>query len=463
MSITQPRLVRLGAARPVDAAPDRQRRERCDRLTVALLLIAVAYACVAQGAFYGDQFRRLLALVALCAVPAGWSIVHHRNTNAAVARVAVVLGAWTALTAATAGHVRDALPALGLLGAVVAVGLAARGAREAREQLVAGLLIAGAGVALTGWAGVVFRVEPLAHVDQGLWRAASTLTYANATAALLAALGLVGLARAGRRGAGAGPRLVAFVLLAGLGATMSRAGLGAFLVGLVVLVGVGGWRTVLPVTVRVGLGAAVATAGVVAVAPSQLPARPALATAAFLLGAAVASSTFRLTRRWAPVAAVLAVVCLIAAAPVVGRAAARVAPARVTASSEDRAGEWRVTMDAVRHHPLLGVGPGRLDLTWVDRQANVLHAEFTHNEFLQLAAEQGGVAVLLVVGALLLVGRALVRRREPLGEQWLRTGALAALVAFSLHSAFDFTWHVPLIPIVMAALVGAALPYGGRS
>jgi hypothetical protein len=38
-----------------------------------------------------------------------------------------------------------------------------------------------------------------------------------------------------------------------------------------------------------------------------------------------------------------------------------------------------------------------------------------------------------------------------------------ALAAFAVHSAFDFMWHVPVVPIVVAALVGAALAPGRGS
>ena len=36
-------------------------------------------------------------------------------------------------------------------------------------------------------------------------------------------------------------------------------------------------------------------------------------------------------------------------------------------------------------------------------------------------------------------------------------GVVAALSALGVHSAFDFLWHIPLIPLIGAALVGMVL------
>ena len=35
---------------------------------------------------------------------------------------------------------------------------------------------------------------------------------------------------------------------------------------------------------------------------------------------------------------------------------------------------------------------------------------------------------------------------------------MAALVAFGVHSAGDFPWRIPVLPLTLAALVGLALP-----
>ena len=114
------------------------------------------------------------------------------------------------------------LPIIAIAAVAVAVaGLAAR----ARAVLTAVVIGAGLSVAATGWAGVAWHIEPLALVSSGLWRASSTLTYANASASFLVTALFVTAATAGRLGPRPA-RLVTAALLVGLLATMSRAGRG---------------------------------------------------------------------------------------------------------------------------------------------------------------------------------------------------------------------------------------------
>ena len=60
-----------------------------------------------------------------------------------------------------------------------------KGQRRAAEQLLVGL---GAALSVAGLIGVAFRIYPLAMPHAGLWRAAGTLTYANAQGLALAIL-----------------------------------------------------------------------------------------------------------------------------------------------------------------------------------------------------------------------------------------------------------------------------------
>jgi O-antigen ligase len=190
------------------------------------------------------------------------------------------------------------------------------------------------------------------------------------------------------------------------------------------------------------LGAGIATFGVIATAPARFPSRPGLALAALAIGLGVSFAPIHHPRRWVAATAVL--LCGGIAL------ASAVSSSRLTVSSPDRADEWRTTWAVARSHPTTGVGPSHLDLAWkaADGQTYVAHA--THNEFLQLAAEQGLPALAVALATLAAIATVLVRRRQGV--------ALAVLLAFVAASAFDFVWHVALIPIVVAALVGTALP-----
>ena len=94
------------------------------------------------------------------------------------------------------------------------------------------------------------RVGSWAWLGDGVWRASSTLTYPNGAAAVLVPLALVVLARLVDTPGSLGLALAATGLLAGLGATMSRAGTLALAVGLVVLAALRGVRG----TARAALG-----------------------------------------------------------------------------------------------------------------------------------------------------------------------------------------------------------------
>jgi O-antigen ligase len=314
-------------------------------------------------------------------------------------------------------------------------------------------------VALLGWVGVAWRVDPLAMIETGLWRAASVLAYENATAALLAPLAAVALARAAARPDRVSDRLLATVLIVGVGATQSRAGVAGLAAGLLVVAFCVPLRRVLPVAVPVLAGAGIAVAGVVAVSPVSTHRGPVPAVVALAVGAAVAVVRLRWNRRTAVwVAAGAVVVGVVGTGAVVGRSASAVRDSRLSLDSQDRANEWRATAKVADHHLLTGVGPTHLAVRWVDAQGQVTEAHFAHNEYLQLAAEQGVVAPVLVVAALGVVAWALGRRVVASGRRdWLAAGALGGLGAFAVHSAFDFIWHVPVVPVVVAALCGAAL------
>jgi len=158
---------------------------------------------------------------------------------------ALALAAWAILDGALVDGT-SAGPALLLVGMVVVL-LACRRLRvEDREILLAGVIGIGLLVALTGLLGVAGRVGSWAFQAQGLWRASATLTYPNATAAVLAPISLVVLGRLVGTPGSVPLAVAATGLLAGLAATMSRAGALALVVGLVVLAWLRGVRRTAP-------------------------------------------------------------------------------------------------------------------------------------------------------------------------------------------------------------------------
>ncbi len=443
------------------------------------------YATVAQGAFAADQALVDYGLVGVAAVVG-------LLTRRAMARPVVVavgllvaLALWTAARAADgatrggglAAAAWAGLPILAVAAAVLAVaGLQAR----ARAVLSAAVVAAGLSVAATGWVGVAWHVEPLALVSSGLWRASSTLTYANASASFLVTALFVTAASAGRLGPRRA-RLVTAALLVGLLATMSRAGLLALAFGVLVAVAVSAARSVLAALWPAVPGAAVATAGLLPGLTAQSAPHPlvaAVALAAGLGAAAMAPAPAKPSPhgrrdtgadtpmpvravkppRWTAsqrlflVLATAAVVAASLAAVVQGGSGSVVdalVATRLSGDSPERADLRRVTAEQFRSAPLVGVGPGGLDLVYVDYLGRLVVAEYTHDEFLQTAAETGLVGAGLAVAVFACLGAAAFRQRRTASGPF----AAAVLAAFAVHSTFDFLWHIPVLPLVVVAAV----------
>ena len=122
---------------------------------------------------------------------------------------------------------------------------------------------------------------------------------------------------------------------------------------------------------------------------------------------------------------------------------------RLSAESPERADLRRVTAEQFASAPLTGVGPGRLDLVYVDYLGRLVAAEYTHDEFLQTAAETGLVGAGLAAAVFACLGAAAFRRRHTAGGPF----AAAILAAFAAHSTFDFLWHIPVLPLLVGIAV----------
>lgn len=303
-------------------------------------------------------------------------------------------------------------------------------------MLVSVLPAVAAVVAISCWVGVAFHLDPLALPSSGLWRASSTITYANATTAFLVTALVLAVAVGPRN-----PLLVA-VLLLGITVTMSRAGLLGLGVAMVVLL-VTARRRVLPFA-RVLPAVAVAFVGLLPSFPVGGTPQPLLALAGVVGGAVVLVVRGRYIALAAVVAAGFLLV-LPAGRGLVGHAADGIASTRLTATSDERADLRRVTAAQFRSAPVTGIGPGQLNLHYIDHTGAPVHDEYTHDEYLQIATESGvvGLAMALAGAAALVAGTV---RRRPTAEA---TAALAIVAAFAVHSAFDFLWHVPVLPLLM--------------
>jgi len=446
-----------------DAGPDGSFPRTATGLAGLLLLVAVTAGLLGQGAYYASVQWYVGALIAAATVLAlaAWPPTRDDGRLAPVVP-ALALAAWAVLDAALLGVSAAGVgPALLLLGAVAVLLVCRRLGQEAREVLLIGATGIGLVVGLAGWLGVAGRVGSLAWGGQGVWRASSTLSYPNATAAVLVPVALVVLARLVEM-----PRSLPLVLavtglLAGLAATMSRAGALALAVGLVVLAWLRGPRATARAAVGPCVGALVALACLVPSMPAASPPRPGLALAGLAAGMTFAVIVARL-RQWSAVALLLAVTLIGGLALIIavggGGAVRTVAEARINLASPDRGGALRAALRVVSEHPLTGAGPGQADLRWKGPDGATRFFGYAHNEYAQLAAELGLVGLMLLAVLLVAFARLLWRARatSPAAAAW--AGVVAATTAFAVHSSFDFVWHLPAVVLTVMLLAGAVLP-----
>jgi len=417
-----------------------------------LTLAAIAAASVAQGAYHrGGQLLGGLLLATALAVA-----LRHRELRMTTLRrppvlLSLVLAGWAMVSGVVGGFPAAGVPtALLLVGVVFVAVVCLHGGHE----LAGALVLIGSMIALTGLVGVAWRLEPWALEGQGLWRAATTLTYANAAAGLLVPLALLAVGRVMADTTSAPAAGALCILLTGTAATMSRGGIVSLGLGAVVMARLVGFRRMARAVRGPVMGAAIAVGGL---APSMVilrPPRPILAMAGLALGLAVSVLSSRLHRAQTPIAAgVFLVAALLVASGSAGRLLSAADGTRLSLTSADRVRESAAALRVAASEPVTGVGPGRATLSWHNADGRRFVAHYAHNEYLQTLAELGAVGLALVLA---LVTSLVVAVRRSLGHhpEPYAAGAAAGLTALALHSSFDFLWHIPAIPLVAAALVG---------
>ncbi len=120
--------------------------------------------------------------------------------------------------------------------------------------------------------------------------------------------------------------------------------------------------------------------------------------------------------------------------------------------SERRVALWHDAFAIMSHYPLTGVGPGRFPSVSPVAMVDV-ETRQAHNEFLQQGAE-GGFAGLLLAICLFLWG--FVRLFVVQGADRVTFLGAASLAALGIHASIDYILHFPLVPVMAAALIGAA-------
>jgi hypothetical protein len=454
------------AVSTVNPAPALQRRPRdaLIRASGLALLTTLAAAAFGRGAFFSTVQWFVVGLIAAAfAFALGARAFSAADLNSGYFLADLLLALWALIRAAAAGT-----PGSGLSWVLFGAGTAAvvfvsqRLDAASRELLLSGTLAVGVAVAVTGWLGVGLHQRPWGLPSQGLWRAASTLTYANATAAFLVPLALVALARLTAVPGSPPLALAATSLLTGAGATLSRAGAAAFAAGLLVLCWALGARATARAACGPVAGAGVALLGLVPSLAITGPGRPLIAAIAAAAGLALSVLIQRVPPHAlalpAAGAALVAALIVIYRAPEVHAAVRALTHARFTLASPDRSGEAAAAVHLIERHPVAGVGPGHGTLHWIGPGGGLRVDRFDHDGYLQVLTDLGIIGAVLAATFIAAIGQLLWRARPDLSQRSAWAGAAAAAAAFVLHGAFDFVWQVPAIPLTVGAIAGLAIP-----
>lgn len=417
-------------------------------------------ALVNQGGYYG-------AAKALVAVTLLGALTLALSSRAPTAREMAfppflwcgALAAWALARAAMAGDVAAGVPTAAALALLVGVVLVCWTTPD-RDGLATAVIAVGVGLATTGWLGVVGRIYPWGLDDGEVWRAATTVTYANAAAGVLVPTGMLAVGQLVENPRAPLRHAALFALIVGSAATLSRGGLIAAIVGVALLARALGVITVARAVTPAAAGALVALVGLAPALPSDAPARPFLAGVALIggLGLCLAASRKpQITRLFVVLS--LPVVGLFIATGLAGTASLR--GARLSLASPARVALWRLAARLWADNPIIGTGPAGAELRWTASGGGELASRYAHNEYLQVLAELGAIGLVLLAGLVVALVLAVRRgagnnrgRSRTSSPDSLRSAGAAALLAFAVGSAFDFHWHVPALTLLAGLLVG---------
>jgi O-antigen ligase len=430
-------------------------------LHVLILVAALAAATLGQGAYYITGQRVVAATLMLSTIAALWARPWTRHDAALGPLVGcAALAGWAVVSAALAGTMVGARATVAMLvGVAMALVICRRSTPAQRDTLAGAAVAIGVLAAATGWIGVAWRHTPWALPDQGLWRAATTFSYANAAAGLLVPLALLASAQRVARPRSQPLAMAGCLLLVGVGATLSRGGAVALTIGLAMLAWLLGPVRLIRAVGPCAVGATIALLGLAPSMPAGRPPQTALAVGALLVGLLVAVAMTILSGRAVTVVVLsLAVMAAVLLPHVLAGAPSAILDSRVSVASSDRVQAARAALRLVERRPLTGAGPGQATLYWVGPDGRALTIQYVHNEYLQILAELGTIGLVLLLLLLAGVARMVWRGRDLVGTPATWAGIVAGLFALAVHSGLDFLWHLPAIPLTGAVLAGLTVP-----
>lgn len=125
-------------------------------------------------------------------------------------------------------------------------------------------------------------------------------------------------------------------------------------------------------------------------------------------------------------------------------------PRLVDGLTDRRTELWHDALDIIGEQPVLGVGPGMFARTSPTALGDA-DAMWAHSAYLEIAAEHGIPAALLLGALLLWVYGGMYRSCQ---NPRVVVIGVAAITAFAIHAAIDYVAHFPAVVLVAALLAG---------
>lgn len=181
-----------------------------------------------------------------------------------------------------------------------------------------------------------------------------------------------------------------------------------------------------------------------------------------------------------PAIVVLVVLVLGAGLFYIKSAAARQRMAELSAGvgvelsgSEIRLKLWKAAANIWTEHPWIGGGPGHFDALFPKYRSQYVQArpERVHNDYLNTLADWGAIGLALVLAMLLAFYRGVFRcwkfvqhssndlSSKPSNRSALVMGGAVGITALALHSFVDFNMHIPANAILAVTLVAVVSSY----
>jgi hypothetical protein len=136
---------------------------------------------------------------------------------------------------------------------------------------------------------------------------------------------------------------------------------------------------------------------------------------------------------------------------------------RFGAVGSNRPDFWRVSLDAVRAHPLEGLGQDNWGNYYLKHRRSPEQPRWTHSIELRLLAHTGIVGFVLFAAFLVAALWAVLRRPwRGLADRGLATVALLPLVVWLIHGSVDWFWEIPALSGPALALLGLACSLARR-